>query len=109
MSAAEGTEATPPKTRRPWLIGLGALCALLLLYGALKASPTGDIAFTIGASLVPALVLAALTWVFSRGARGKKGLVFGCTFASLVLGNYLGVLREREQAKDFLDRMQSTR
>lgn len=108
MSATDGTEATPPKTRRSWVIGLSVLCAILLLYGAVKTHPTPDIAFTIGASLLPALILAALTWAVSRDARHEKGIVFGCIFASLVLGNYLGVLREREQANDFLDRMKST-
>lgn len=66
MSAAEGTKATPSKTRKPWLTVMSGLCAILLLDGAVKANPTADIAYPIGASLIPALTLAALTWVVSR-------------------------------------------
>lgn len=100
MTAEEVGPVTKPVSRI-WMWVLGFLCVGFLGHAAFKPTFEGNFAYGVGFYLLPALLVSGGFWALSPSARRVRWRVFGIIYGSFLVGHFVGMQAQQQQAIEF--------
>lgn len=96
--------------RDGWKVFLGFVCVVILVFGVFYSkNPSNNLSYLIGYSLGQALFIWGVFYaIFLRGVGGKSSSIsFWAIFISLIIGSLIAASKYEQQAKGFVDDLQS--
>jgi hypothetical protein len=106
----QGASRSPPPASSTWIAAVAVICVGIIAYGVFYSTNAyTDLAYLIGYSLPPAIVLTAIVrWVWLRGQGVRPVLIsFASIFVSLLLCWQIAAERQRLEAIAAVNSMQT--